>query len=198
MNAFKKLNFATQLVVSVVLAAAIGFIGYQFWPNINEQKQMIARRTGKLQDLQTEITKGLNLEKKLPELEREIAQLEGQLNELKAIIPPVRDDSKLLKQFESIARRSRLDINRMVTQRLRKKEFYDEYPINIDVRGNYHDLAKFFDRMANLPRIFNVQGVKIQAARRAESSLTANFTAVTFIYREEEPTGPGSQPVTGP
>jgi type IV pilus assembly protein PilO len=184
--AFKKLNFAAQVVLSVVLAAAIGFIGYQFWPNIAEQKVRIGKQQQKLQALQAEIVKGQNLEKKLPELEREIAQLEAQLEELKAIIPPVRDDSKLLSQFESIAKRSRLDINKMAPQRTRRKEFYDEYPISVDVVGNYHDLAKFFDRMANLPRIFNVQGVKMRATKvQADSSVAANFTAVTFIYRED-------------
>lgn len=195
--ALKKLNFTTQLVLSVVLAAGIASLGYWVWPNIVEQKAKIAKQTSKLQGLQAEIQKGQNLEKKLPELEREIAQLESQLEELKAIIPPVRDDSKLLSQFESIAKRSRLDINKMQPQRIRRKEFYDEYPISVDVVGNYHDLAKFFDRMANLPRIFNVQGVKMKASKSAEASVAATFTAVTFIYREESDLPQDAAPAKG-
>jgi len=185
MNAFKKLPILAQGVISLIVGAVIVFVGYSFWPNIAEQKAHIKKQDERLKGLQEEIVKGQNLEKKLPELEREIAQLEAQLDELKAIIPPVRDDSKLLQQFESIAKRSRLEINKMQPQRTRRKEFYDEYPISVDVVGNYHDLAKFFDRMANLPRIFNVQGVKIKTARKSESSVAANFTAVTFIYRED-------------
>jgi len=196
--AFKKLSFVAQVVLSVVLAAAIGFIGYQFWPNIAEQKVRIRKQQEKLQALQEEIVRGQNLEKKLPELEREIAQLEAQLEELKAIIPPLRDDSKLLLQFESIAKRSRLDINKMAPQRTRRKEFYDEYPISVDVVGNYHDLAKFFDRMANLPRIFNVQGVKMRASKtQADASVAANFMAVTFIYREESDQPQAAAPAKG-
>lgn len=192
---FKAFPFPLQLVLSIALALVILGVGYKFVPNIEEQRKKIEKKEAQLEDLQAEILKGQNLEKKLPELEREIANLEAQLEELKAIIPPVRDDSKLLQQFESIAKRSRLDISQITPQRPRQKEFYDEYPIRMDVSGNYHDLAKFFDRMANLSRIFNVQGVKLTQTRTptGDASLNANFTAVTFIYREDRVSKPGGQ-----
>ena len=72
------------------------------------------------------------------------------------------------------------------------KDFYREYPLNMDVRGNYHDLARFFDKMRTRPRIFNVSGLKMRAAKSRskrpdgqDHSITANFTALTFIYNEE-------------
>jgi Tfp pilus assembly protein PilO len=85
-----------------------------------------------------------------------------------------------------------LGIVQITPNRPRKKDFYDEYPLAIDVQANYHDLGKFFDRMANLPRIFNVGNLSIKQARATGSaySVEASFTAVTFIYREEPPAAP--------
>ena len=116
---------------------------------------------------------------------------------MKTIIPPVRRDSEIVQKLENLAVRSRLGIKQILPNRPRKKEFYDEYPLAIDVSANYHDLGKFFDRMAHLPRIFNVQGVNIRQSSAAGPnggpspySIEASFTAVTFIYREEAPAAP--------
>lgn len=185
MNAFKNLPFFGQLAIAIVFAVGIGIGAYTLWPDLKSMKVEIGKKEGQLQELSAELDELTVLQARLPELEREINNLRAQLDQLKLIIPPVRDDSRLLQQIESAAKRSRLEIGRLQPQRLRRKEFYDEYPLSVDVTGNYHDIAKFFERMANLPRIYNVSGVKMRQARRSELSISANFTALTFIYREE-------------
>jgi Tfp pilus assembly protein PilO len=185
MEALKQLGFKGQMGVMVVLMVAIGFGGYKFWPNIEQQKKDIASKQAKLDDLNAEIQKGLNLEKKLPELEREIKNLEAQLEQLKAIMPPDQIDSEIVRKFEELAGRSRLSINRISPGRRQKKEFYEEYPISLDVDANYHDLGLFFDRLALLPRIFNVNAVSMKQRLTTSTSISVNFRAVTFIYREE-------------
>ena len=48
-----------------------------------------------------------------------------------------------------------------------------------------HDLGLFFDRLAQLPRIFNVNAVSMKQKLTSSTSVAVNFRAVTFIYREE-------------
>ena len=197
MERFKGLPFVGQVIVTAILMAIIAFVGWKYFPGIGGRLEAIQAQQKTLDDLLAEVQKGVNLERKLPELEREITNLESQLEELKTIIPPVRRDSELVAKLQSLAVRSRLSIEQILPQRLRKKDFYDEYPIAINVLANYHDLAKFFDRMAHLPRIFNVNGVSLKQARTsvtpgssAPYSIDASFTAVTFIYRDEPPPPP--------
>jgi Tfp pilus assembly protein PilO len=192
---FKALGLPVQATITVVLMVVIFLVGYYKFPGVQAKNEQIKSEQAKLDELTAEIQKGVNLEKKLPELEREIANLEGQLEQLKTIMPPARIDSEIVAKLESLAKRSRLAIKQLSPQRPRKKDFYDEYPISIDVSANYHDLAKFFDRMAHLPRIFNVSGVSLRAYRGQSTttvpySMDASFTAVTFIYREEPPPPP--------
>ena len=200
MEKFKTLGLPVQLVIIAILMGVIGFVGWQYFPGIAARRAEIAEKQATLDTLNADIQKGINLEKKLPELEREIANLESQLEELKTIIPPVRRDSELVQKLENLAVRSRLGIVQIVPNRPRKKDFYDEYPLAIDVQANYHDLGKFFDRMAHLPRIFNVNGVSIRQARASNATGTtpyaieASFTALTFIYREEAPPPPEAKP----
>lgn len=192
MEQLKQLGFKGQMAVMVIMMGLIGFGGYKFWPSIEEQRAEIERKEKKLDELNAEITKGLNLEKKLPELEREIANLEAQLEQLKAIMPPDQIDSEIVSKFETLAGRSRLTINRIAPGRRQKKEFYEEYPIILDVEAGYHDLGLFFDRLAQLPRIFNVNAVSMKQKITASTTITANFRAVTFIYREDEKPGGGA------
>ena len=197
MEKFKSLGLPAQIVIILVAMGVIGFVGWQYFPGINHLREDIRGKEADLDTRNAEIQKGINLEKKLPELEREIANLEAQLEELKTIIPPVKRDSEIVQKLENLAVRSRLGIVQIAPNRPRKKDFYDEYPLAIDVQASYHDLAKFFDRMAHLPRIFNVGGVSMRQARGGGApgstspySIEASFTAVTFIYREEAPPPP--------
>lgn len=196
MERFKSLGLGVQLIITVVLMAIIGFVGWKYFPNIQKTSADIKSQQTKLDELNAEIQKGVNLEKKLPELEREIANLESQLEQLKTIMPPARIDSEIVAKLESLAKRSRLLIKQLTPQRPRKKDFYDEYPIAIELQANYHDLAKFFDRMAHLPRIFNVGAVSLRTGRATGGttvsaySIDASFTAMTFIYRDEPPPPP--------
>jgi Tfp pilus assembly protein PilO len=197
---FKGLGLAGQVAVTLIFMTLIGVVGWLYFPKIGPKREQKVEKLEQLDKLNAENQKGLNLEKKLPELEREIASREAQLEELKTIIPPVRRDSEIVQKLENLAVRSRLGIKQILPNRPRKKEFYDEYPLAIDVQANYHDLGKFFDRMAHLPRIFNVQGVNIRQSTAAGPnggpspySIEASFTAVTFIYREEAPAAPAAK-----
>jgi type IV pilus assembly protein PilO len=190
---FKSWPFGMQLGVTLAIMVVILWAGWTQYPGIGKQRVTIKEQQAKLDDLNAEIQKGVNLEKKLPELEREISNLEQQLEQLKTIMPPARIDSEIVAKLESLAKRSRLLIKQLSPGRPHKKDFYDEYPISIELSANYHDLAKFFDRMAQLPRIFNVSGVTLHrsaantAGAASQYSIDASFQAMTFIYRETPP-----------
>ena len=67
-----------------------------------------------------------------------------------------------------------------------RKEFYAEIPVAMQVRGGYHDLAVFFDKVARLSRIVNIKNIKMG---RAKDSMDLNTlcTAVTYKFVEPAP-----------
>ncbi|NIP32816.1 type 4a pilus biogenesis protein PilO, partial [Candidatus Saccharibacteria bacterium] len=42
-----------------------------------------------------------------------------------------------------------------------RKEFYAEIPVAMQVKGGYHDLAVFFDKVARLSRIVNIKNIEM-------------------------------------
>lgn len=65
------------------------------------------------------------------------------------------------------------------------REFYAEIPVSIIVTGNYHKTALFFDKVARLHRIVNIDDIKMIAAKDS-GELRTSCTAVTYRFVETE------------
>jgi len=76
------------------------------------------------------------------------------------------------------------------------KEFYQEWPIAVEVEGTYHNLGFFFDRVGRLPRLVNVGNLKIKSQQKQTASNTINAACVatTFVYLETPPAPPPGAP----
>jgi type IV pilus assembly protein PilO len=71
----------------------------------------------------------------------------------------------------------------------RTKEFYAEIPVSIIVTGNYHKTALFFDRVARLHRIVNIDDIKMTKTK-GTNKLQTSCTAVTYRFVETQPKKP--------
>ncbi len=67
-----------------------------------------------------------------------------------------------------------------------KKDFYAEIPVSIQVAGNYHNVGLFFDKVATLPRIVTIQGIKMTPLKGGDKLITS-CSAVTYKFIEEAP-----------
>ena len=65
------------------------------------------------------------------------------------------------------------------------KEFYAELPINIRVKGNYHQFGNFVSGTAALPRIVTLHDFSITEAKKGEAGMTMTATAKTYRYLEQ-------------
>ena len=57
-------------------------------------------------------------------------------------------------------------------------------PVALELEGEYHDVAKFFELIAKLPRIVNMGGITIGVARESQDGtvLKVSGTATTFRF----------------
>ena len=183
---FKKLPFWGQFAVVAAMAVALVAVAWMAYPNFTEMKKKNVADQARLDDLQTEIRKGQAIEAKLPEFEKEIENLQLKLNDLLAILPTEPETGELLKWVKNLADQSNLDLMAFTPGGLKPQEFYKEFPIQMNVRGDYHDLGVFFDRISKYSRIINVSGVTIGANTSGRGSINSNFTATTFVYDEKK------------
>ena len=169
------------IFVGAVLAGAV----HWFWfKPLNED---IRNKKAELEQLNQEIAKGRAAERKLSQFREEVKRLELELSKLLQILPSKRNTEELIKRIETLTRQGDFTLKRFTPGEFVQKEFYAEWPIEVQVEGTYHNLALFFDRMSRFSRIVNVEDLRIAVLNDVPGkSIAASFVAKTFIYTGDE------------
>jgi type IV pilus assembly protein PilO len=188
-NAYTKLSLAGQLGVSALLAALLGGVFYYWYLSPKWEEE--ARKSAQLDALQKEIRQLEVTASKLAEFQREVGILEMKLEVLKGILPPEKETPDLMRKVQALAAQSNLVIRRFTPSATVNREFYQEWPINVDVEGSYHNLGMFFDRVSRLSRLVNVGNIRIAARQQqtATNTISASCVATTYVYVETPAAG---------
>jgi Tfp pilus assembly protein PilO len=178
---------------SVIVAVLIFALAYFFYfsPQNTRLQALRAERV----KVENEVKDLKQKKKELDKIEAELVVMTAQLKGLEAIIPQRKEQADILRQIQQLAYDARLDVMNFAQQKEVNREFYAEWPINIQVTGTYHNLGLYFDRLSQYSRLFSVDRFSIKAVNRQTDLLTvsANWTAKTYLFLEE-PTAPAPKP----
>lgn len=175
--------------LGVGLGLGLVIFGLGYWQYLQPKKDELARMEGELQGLQTKIQEGRAAQQQLPKFREEVRQLELELDKLLRILPARRNTADLLRRIRSLAEQGDFNLRRFTPGQLSDREFFSEWPIGVSVEGTYHNLALFFDRISRFSRIINIEDLGITAMPKVDGdhTITATFSAKTFVYKEAPP-----------
>lgn len=174
---------------ALVAAAIVAGVWYLL---VSPREKEIEAKTRQLDALQVQISEGRAARQKLPQFREEVRRLELELEKLLRILPARRNTPELLRRIRQLTEQGSFDLLRFTPGNFVDRDFYSEWPIAIRLNGEYHNLALFFDRVGRFSRIVNIENLKISALPNSPKgqSISASFTAKTFIYREAPPPEP--------
>jgi type IV pilus assembly protein PilO len=186
-NALTRMPLWQQLVLALVVFLLIG--GVYYWLSYRPNSEEITAKTTTRDTVKRNVQALEITAAKLPEFTREVATLEAKLEVLKRILPPEKETPDLMRKVQALAAQSNLTIKKFTPAATVSKDFYQEWPINMDVEGAYHSLGLFFDRVRSLSRLVNIGTVKIASRQNPTPSRTigASCVATTFVYLETPP-----------
>jgi Tfp pilus assembly protein PilO len=176
----------------VYLIIAVVVLGAAYLLYFKPQQAELVRIKDQRLKVEAEV-QGLQQKKmELDKIEAELASLTQTLKELEVIIPLRKETDVILRRVQQMAYDSRLELIRFTPRGAVNREFYAEWPIPMEVRGNYHNLASFFDRLSKFARIFNIENFAIKAlnSQTDEMTISSNFTAKTYMFLEEQAEAP--------
>ncbi|MBW2575680.1 MAG: type 4a pilus biogenesis protein PilO [Deltaproteobacteria bacterium] len=101
-------------------------------------------------------------------------------------LPEKKEIPSLLSSISRSGRDAGLEFLLFEPRDERTKEFYAEIPVSIIVTGNYHKTVLFFDKVARLHRIVNIDDIKM-IATKGSGDLRTSCTAVTYRFVETKP-----------
>ena len=176
--------------LGIGLAIGAAIFGVVNWQVLTPMKDQLAAGEVQLSELQNKIQEGRAAKQQLPRFREEVRQLEMELDKLLRILPARRNTPDLLRRIRSLTEQGDFAMRRFTPGQLSDREFFSEWPIAVSVDGGYHNLALFFDRISRFSRIINIEDLTITALPGGENgthTLSANFKAKTFVYKEGVP-----------
>lgn len=190
-----KLPWYAQVAAFALLGGA--GIGLFYWYYEKDARADMVSRQQQLEMLRADIAKGRATAQKLSEFRAQVADLEGRLDSLRAVLPEEKDAADLLRRMQTVAAQSNLTIKSFKPQAVVTKQLHAEWPIALELEGNYHNLAIFFDRVGKFTRIVNISDLVIRGKDKPSANVTISATCVatTFVLLDKPaPPKPGAQP----
>lgn len=173
----KSIRLAVVCLVLVGVGAAYWFFSYA---PIGEQRQELALRS---QELQRNLNNARTVAANVPEFEAEVTGLERDLQLALKQLPNRKQFEDLLRDISTAGKKVGVTIKTIDRDKEIPRQFYAEVPFKLEIEGSYHDLARFFEMVANLPRIVNVGGLKLEVASENTQATRLKVTGKAKTYR---------------
>jgi len=148
----------------------------------------IEKTEGRLVALEKERAKLQAQLKDREKTQAEIREVEGRFNEVKAQLPEQKEIPELLRQVSNLGRDSGLEVSLFRQKPEILHDLYAEVPVEMAVRGGYHQIALFFDKVRHLDRIVNVSDISVKNPQAIDEQMLveASFFATTYRFLSEE------------
>jgi len=171
------------VLVAVVVLLVGGFTYFLYLPRQAEIAKL-EKRAEEIATQRNQISARLG---NVEALRAEVRELKARFARAQAQLPDKKEIPELLSQISSAGRQSGLEILRFKQLPEEYADFYAAVPVEIVVRGNYFQVAKFFDRVAKLDRIVNVSDIVISEPEQVgnDISVETRCRATTFRFLDE-------------
>ena len=148
-------------LLGVVLAVVI--LDWQYWYGGNQRQ--LAELHGELATRRVELDNKQKKTNARGDAEREIRDLAAELKRAEARLPDQREIADLLSAVAASGRSAGMEITLFRQKAEVYHDFYAEVPVEMQMRGTYHDVATFLDRVKRLDRIVNVADMQLKKPR---------------------------------
>lgn len=179
-----------QQRLGIYIGSLVLIIGLSVWLLFLPKKQAIDSLNVKLKKAQTELDKAKKDAEELNEWRTKMKKKEIQYKAVMQALPEKEEIPSLLAGVSQAGKDAGLEFLLFKPMPESKKEFYAEIPVDISVNGSYHNVAIFFDKVSNLPRIVNIRNITMVPEKQKEGGGLLKTTCQAVTYKFVESTAP--------
>jgi type IV pilus assembly protein PilO len=181
-----KLSTSKKVLILTALMAVI--LGLYFYLIYIPKSEVLTQKTAEMGKLETQVRELRIIAANVKRFQAEAAKLREELQFAITQLPTSREIPALLANISNLGKDSGLEFLLFRPAPEVNREFYAEIPVEIKVRGGYHDVALFFEKVGKLPRIVNINGVSMDDPKEAQGKweIITGCTATTFKFIEKD------------
>ncbi|CAM3539467.1 type 4a pilus biogenesis protein PilO [Parendozoicomonas haliclonae] len=170
-----------KVILCAVVFGLVVFLGFHF--HLNDLGDHLDREVSKENDLKQQFQTKAFLAANLGAYKAQMVEMEASFGALIKQLPSKTEVPGLIEDIDYTGLGSGLSINSINLQSEVRHEFYIELPIDISVRGNYHDLGTFISGVSSLPRIVTLHDFTIKSDKNT-GALSMEIKARTYRYND--------------
>lgn len=125
----------------------------------------------------------------VPARRQELADVERRFRLVMEKLPDEKEIPQLLAAISTLGRAAGLEILVFRLKPESHHSFYAEVPVEMQMRGTFHEVAEFLDRVRELDRIVTVSDIALRNPKVVEDDLlleaSARVTTFRFLAEEE-------------
>jgi len=177
---------ARQRIMVCALAVMAVCAGYWYFVYSGRSAELAATLE-KIQNLRDQKIAKEKLVANLDQARTAVRDLQAAVRHAEVQLPDKKEIPDLLSAISSAGRESGLEIMLFRQKPERFQDFYAEVPVDVLVRGNYHQVATFFDRVGRLDRIVNVSDIAMKEPKDEKGNMIidTSCSAITFRFLDE-------------
>src|SRR5690606_14601175 len=168
-----------QIIVGLIVAALV--LGGVYWFDIKDRQLQLESIQAKEVDLTRQYESKAFQVSNLPAYKLQMVEMEESFGALLKQLPTDTEVPGLLEDISATGTGTGLEIQSITLRPEVSREFYVELPLEIKVRGGYHELATFVSGVAGLPRIVTLHDFNIASGKGADA-LDMTIQAKTYRY----------------
>ena len=176
----------TQWLLLTILIVGLSSVACSYY--IQPLKKEVDALAARIHPLTAEVQRAESLQDRLSDLKEQVRRQEEIFGTLRQFLPEEKGIAEIARNLQELAVQSNLKIKSLIPQKTIRRDFCEDWPILVSVEGNYHNLGLFFERLSQFARIINVDNIHIKRIEGEPSrsrTITATWTAITSVFREE-------------
>lgn len=184
---FAKIPLQQKLIAVGAAVVLIGIATYFF--SVDPAMAQIADNEARIEKQEAQLLKLQQQAQHRTQFMREVERLKQRLREAEEQLPKQAEIPKLLRDIAYEAQQSGLRLDRFEIQSETQEGDFARVPVKMSVRGSYHEIAVFFDRLAKMPRIVNVTDLLMTKPALENKKIVVNssFHATTYRFLDKAP-----------
>lgn len=182
---FEKVPVKQRPIILIVL---VGLLAGAFYMLLYKPKaDEIKAKQSNLTKLNGEVQELRLIEAKNKEFQQRIKELQDQLVAARQQLPGEKEIPKMLEEIARFGREAAIEFISFRPGGEIKKDFYNEVPMALAIRGPYHNIGIFLDKLSHYPRIISVSNLTMGGPTEKEGylMLTSSCIATTYRYVEQ-------------
>jgi type IV pilus assembly protein PilO len=167
------------LGAGVVTLVAAGYY-FVFYTDLDKAITVAQRRE---RDLREELGKAKQAVAVYQQDLAELHQREQRQTEIEKVLPSEAQYPSFLSALQSVANVSSVNLSAWTPQAERAEEFYSRVPMQLELLGRYHQVAKFFYGVGQLDRIINMENISFMEPKAEGDEVTVKVQVLATAFR---------------